>query len=120
MPTSKDDRERREFLQKALRAWTESPAIADALPSDGDSLRVDIAVNEHEVSLLVGPPVAHRLTPREIEVLEHLGRDVGNAGIARELDISEGTVATYLKRIYNKLGIHSRAALARWAERTLG
>jgi DNA-binding CsgD family transcriptional regulator len=52
------------------------------------------------------------LTPREAEVagLAALGRT--NRAIAKALVISEHTVETHLSRVYAKLGVPSRAALA--------
>lgn len=65
----------------------------------------------------VSPAVAHRLvdhigrealTAREDEVLRLLGRGEGNKSIARELDISLGTVKTHVKAILAKLDAQSR------------
>lgn len=52
------------------------------------------------------------LTKRECEILELilLGRNTPN--IAEELVISANTVKTHIKRIYQKIGIHSRQELA--------
>lgn len=51
------------------------------------------------------------LTPREKEVLAYLVRGKPAAEIASELVLSEATVRTHTKRIYTKLGVHSRAEL---------
>ncbi len=53
------------------------------------------------------------LTQREKQVARLVGYGLGNKGIAKELRIREATVATHLKRIYRKLGLQSRAMLAR-------
>ncbi|KPC94065.1 LuxR family transcriptional regulator, partial [Streptomyces sp. NRRL F-6602] len=66
------------------------------------------------------PPVAQRvmthlrnpqpeLTPRERDILRHLTQGLGNREIARALFISEATVKTHLGRIYQKLGVETRA-----------
>jgi DNA-binding NarL/FixJ family response regulator len=52
------------------------------------------------------------LTPREIEVLSLLGRGLRNAEVARLLSLSEHTIAGYVKAIYAKLSICSRAEAA--------
>jgi DNA-binding NarL/FixJ family response regulator len=59
----------------------------------------------------------HRLTDREAEVLGLIGRGLRNAEVARQLGIAETTVAGYIKSIYRKLGISSRAEAAWHAAR---
>ena len=55
------------------------------------------------------------LTAREREVLNLLSRGMSNAGIAEELVITNKTVKNHLSRIYEKIGVHSRAeAIALW------
>ncbi|MGW4400027.1 response regulator [Amycolatopsis nivea] len=49
------------------------------------------------------------LTDRERDILEQLAQGVGNREIARRLFISEATVKTHLGRIYEKLGVDTRA-----------
>jgi len=49
------------------------------------------------------------LTGREREVLGLIGRGLRNGEVAESLGISENTVAGYIKDIYRKLGISSRA-----------
>jgi DNA-binding CsgD family transcriptional regulator len=60
-----------------------------------------------------------RLSPRERRVLELVARGASNKEIARELNVSEGTVRTHLERLYRKLGVHSRTEAAAWYWRTL-
>lgn len=49
------------------------------------------------------------LTPRELEVLAHMARGASNEAIAEELVITPKTVRNYVSRIYDKLGVESRA-----------
>jgi DNA-binding NarL/FixJ family response regulator len=49
------------------------------------------------------------LTDRERDILTQLARGIGNRDIARALFISEATVKTHLRRIYDKLGVDTRA-----------
>ncbi|RFU86955.1 DNA-binding response regulator [Streptomyces triticagri] len=68
----------------------------------------------------LSPPVASRvmarmrsprpsLTDRERDILAQLAQGLGNRDIARALFISEATVKTHLGRIYDKLGVDTRA-----------
>ncbi|MFE0174270.1 response regulator [Streptomyces sp. NPDC059002] len=68
----------------------------------------------------LSPPVASRvmarmrsprptLTDRERDILGQLSQGLGNREIARALFISEATVKTHLGRIYDKLGVDTRA-----------
>ncbi len=52
------------------------------------------------------------LTPRELEVLRLIGRGLRVAEAAEVLTISRETIAGYLKTIYRKLDINSRAEAA--------
>jgi DNA-binding NarL/FixJ family response regulator len=67
-----------------------------------------------------GPAVPEDdLTGREREVLGLIGRGLRNGEVAATLGISENTVAGYIKDIYRKLGISSRAE-ASWHAARLG
>jgi two-component system response regulator NreC len=57
------------------------------------------------------------LTGREQEVLRYLAEGVDNEGIAEALIISIKTVARHRENIMQKLGLHSRAELVRYAIR---
>lgn len=60
------------------------------------------------------------LSARQIEVGRLVAAGLTNAAIAERLGISHRTVTSHLDHIYARLGIGSRAALARWiAERGL-
>ncbi|HTV26546.1 MAG TPA: helix-turn-helix transcriptional regulator [Xanthobacteraceae bacterium] len=52
------------------------------------------------------------LSAREREVMLLAARGFANKTIARELDVSEGTVKLHLHRVYRKLGVKGRFALA--------
>ncbi len=66
------------------------------------------------VRQILSQPVAEDplagLTPREREVMALLVRGLPNKGIAHEMVISENTVKRYLKAIFEKLDVDSRAA----------
>lgn len=56
--------------------------------------------------------LAFRLSDREAEVMELIARGDTVARIAEKLSVSENTVRTHAKRIYTKLGIHSKQELS--------
>jgi DNA-binding NarL/FixJ family response regulator len=68
---------------------------------------------------LTGPADHTRpdLTERETEVLTLIARGMRNAEVAAELGLAETTVAGYIKSVYRKLGISSRAEAAWHATR---
>ncbi len=63
------------------------------------------------------PAAFDGLTDREQEVLRHVAEGVGNDEIAAALVISPKTVARHRENIMQKLGLHSRAELVRYAIR---
>jgi DNA-binding CsgD family transcriptional regulator/predicted ATPase len=74
--------------------------------------------------LLPPPPPApdsaalSRLSPRERVVLRHVAAGLSNRDVARELSLSERTVAHHLTAIFTKLGVESRTAAAAVALRS--
>ena len=58
-----------------------------------------------------------QLSPRETEVLACLGRGMRIRDVAHELDLSDHTVGDYVKSIYRKLEISTRAEAALEAAR---
>ncbi|WP_136162534.1 LuxR C-terminal-related transcriptional regulator [Sphingomonas flavalba] len=56
------------------------------------------------------PPTGESLSGRELAVLGQLCVGRSNKDIGRQLDLSENTVKFHLKRVYEKLGAHSRSA----------
>jgi DNA-binding NarL/FixJ family response regulator len=57
----------------------------------------------------------HALTPREREVFHLASRGLKNSEIASELYLSEKTIKTHLRNIYNKLNLASKADLRLFA-----
>ena len=57
------------------------------------------------------PNLAELLTERELQIATLIALGKVNKQIARKLHISEWTVSTYIRRIFHKLGVDSRAAM---------
>lgn len=71
----------------------------------------------HEVRAPRAAQGAESLSRRELDVARRVARGLTDKEIARELDISLPSVRTYLQRVFDKLGVRRRAALAGLAER---
>lgn len=63
--------------------------------------------------------IEHNLTARESDVLALIARGMRNAEVAEELGLAQSTVAGYIKAVYRKLGISSRAE-ATWHATQMG
>ena len=63
---------------------------------------------------------AHGLSPRETDVLQYLARGHSSRFIATELVISENTVRTHVRHIYEKTGVTSREGLFKLVDAPTG
>jgi DNA-binding CsgD family transcriptional regulator/tetratricopeptide (TPR) repeat protein len=63
----------------------------------------------------IAPGNAHRLTPRELQVLRLVASGKSNAAVAAELFLSARTVERHLSNIFTKLDLPTRTAAAAWA-----
>lgn len=122
------------FVEQALRGGADGYLSKDSDPSELmlalESVHLGKAYISPKVSagmlamvrggLGAVPPRANRLdalTPREREVFQLLALGKGNKDVARELDISLGTVKKHRENLQRKLDCHSAAELARLAIR---
>ncbi len=55
------------------------------------------------------PATSSNLSEREIEVLQEMARGKNTSAIAKALFISENTVKTHIRRIFEKLDVHTRS-----------
>ncbi|WP_178023170.1 response regulator transcription factor [uncultured Paenibacillus sp.] len=84
-----------------------SPAARADLPA---SARHSTAAPPPEGS---GPPIdLEPFTERELEVMSRIAKGLSNKEIAKEIFISEGTVANYITSILNKTGLEHRTQIA--------
>jgi DNA-binding NarL/FixJ family response regulator len=58
----------------------------------------------------------HGLTPRQLDVLEHLCGGMSNKTIAAAMSLAEGTVKIHVAAIYHTLNVSSRLEAVRAAE----
>ena len=63
------------------------------------------------VRTTIDAPPAPLLSPREQEIARMVAGGLPNKTIAAVLEISSWTVGTYLRRMFAKLGVSSRAAM---------
>jgi DNA-binding NarL/FixJ family response regulator len=61
-----------------------------------------------EIAMRVGERMLAQLSPREIEVLQSLGRGLSNKEIGAQLGVVEGTVKIHITSIFGKLGVCDR------------
>ena len=62
-------------------------------------------------SQLAPPDLDLRLSPREREIVRMVALGLTNRAMASALEISPWTVSTYLRRVFGKLQVSSRAAM---------
>jgi DNA-binding NarL/FixJ family response regulator len=116
-------------LLPALRAGAAGYLLKNAQPQElvravrvahaGEAL-LDPVVAARLVESLATSEAARpleRLTPREREVLELIGRGFPNKRIAQRLDLSEKTVKTHVGHVLAKLGVTDRTQAAVFAVR---
>jgi RNA polymerase sigma factor (sigma-70 family) len=51
-----------------------------------------------------------QLTPRELEILDHISQGMSTKEIATHLELSDRTISSHLRKVYDKLQVHSRSA----------
>jgi len=91
----------------------ESPPLGDAHVG-GERVLLDVSVDGYRCLLLAARPAIgahHALSPREQEIVRMVAEGYPTKTIAAVLDISSWTVSTYLRRIFAKLDVRSRAAM---------
>jgi two-component system nitrate/nitrite response regulator NarL len=72
---------------------------------------VDAAMEREMGRRVQSKQLVQTLTPRERQVVVSLCKGNSNKMIARQLNLTEGTVKVHLSNIYNKLGVANRTAL---------
>ncbi len=65
-------------------------------------------VVQHFHQLPAAPPELPKLTPRERDILDQLSKGFRYKEIVDNLGISDGTLHSYIAKVYEKLQVHSR------------
>jgi DNA-binding CsgD family transcriptional regulator len=101
-------------LADKLHALMHEPGQHGTAALDGDTVLLDVEIGEVRLlALRQGQPSAMSLlSPREQEIARMVAQGYANKTIASVLEISSWTVASHLRRIFVKLQISSRAAMA--------
>ena len=102
--------ERRRKARRQAREALQT-ALAKATEIGHEPLRRQIDL---ELARVSGVRAADALTATEQRVAELIGAGASNRAAADSLFISVRTVETHVASIYRKLGVRSRAELARW------
>ena len=89
--------------------------LARAADHRADAFLTITGVSKTSSPLESGEPLADRLTPREMDVLQLLAEGLPNKAIARHLGISDQTVKFHLASICGKLGAENRTDAVRLA-----
>ncbi len=106
------DMEPEDILDKLKQASEGHTVISEALTT----LLAKSIRNEHQ---LPQSSKEANLTSREIEILRLVMDGLSNKLVARELDISDGTVKVHMKHILKKLQLKTRVEAAVWAIKNL-
>jgi len=84
-----------------------SPEVLDRLVIESNGVRLASAGHTRGISL----------TDREVEVLRYVARGLAKKEIAEILGLSVRAIDTHVRNLMEKLGIHDRVELARYAIR---
>lgn len=111
-PPADPDPDPPESLVRRLICY--APTTAASPAGDTAVVVLDIQVDAYRCVLIRQPEPGREvveLSPREREIARLVAKGLPNKVIARILDISTWTVGTYLRRIFAKLSVTTRAAM---------
>jgi DNA-binding CsgD family transcriptional regulator len=112
-PTSEIELALRSLASK-LQALTYDHPQREGEAVCGDNILLDVVLGDVRLLALRlrRPAPMSLLSPREQEIARMVAQGYANKTIASVLEISSWTVASHLRRIYVKLQVSSRAAMA--------
>jgi HD-GYP domain-containing protein (c-di-GMP phosphodiesterase class II) len=88
--------------------------VAEVAAGRLDGKAVDAVLESLGMADRAAPAASHGLSDRELEVSRLLARGKSNKEIGAQLHISPRTVQVHVSRIFDKLGVRSRAGAAIW------
>jgi DNA-binding NarL/FixJ family response regulator len=109
------------LVRQALDTGARGYILKNAIDLDLASAVRKVAAGETVLDPSVSKPESlkgersHGLTPRELEVLQHICAGRSNREIAEKLELSVNTVAVHRANIMNTLGVHKTAELVVYA-----
>ncbi|WP_127346133.1 two-component system response regulator NarL [Pseudidiomarina mangrovi] len=101
------DMEPEQLLEQIMRAVDGKMVLSEAITEV-------LATALRRPSVKQPPGKLETLTNREQEILSLIAKGMSNKVIARQLDISDGTVKVHVKHLLKKLGLRSRVEAAVW------
>ena len=102
--------------EQVISAREQEPVNRGAQSSEAGAVRINPSLSLASSGKNVASPVYPAgLTAREVEILRLVARGLTNGEIARELKLSEKTIAHHLTHIFNKTSSDNRAAAAAFA-----
>jgi DNA-binding NarL/FixJ family response regulator len=103
--------------EEATALIDEVRAICEPLRAKPTLARVDALRERLAAAPQSAPSYPAGLSEREVEVLRLVAEGLTDAEVAERLFLSPRTIGSHLRSIYNKIGVGSRAAAARFAEK---
>lgn len=104
----------REALELAAERCAAAATRATGIPSQATPNTTALPGPADPAGPAGSPAAADRLSPRELEVLELIGKGLTNPEIARALGISGKTVMHHTTAIYRRLRVRGRAEAIAW------
>ena len=108
------------YLLKDMDPEDLVPALQDALLGNnvvakeliGSLTRLVQGQSGRSTAKVASADLLAELTPRELEILQHVAEGESNKAIGRALEITDGTVKLHVKSILRKLSVRSRVEAA--------
>jgi len=111
------------LVKQALNAGAKGYVLKNAMDLDLAGAIKNVAAGRTVLDPQVARPQSLKgekesgLTPREMEILQHIVAGKSNKEIANDLDLSVNTVAVHRANIMDRLGIHKTAEMVVYAIR---